>query len=488
MKKSLRPTSVLQLALMAFALVGLPLGIALVTATLAMDRLASQSRESVLQAARAIDSGRALVEELTAMERIARQFQLLGDDELFDAYLRRRDHVLQAFEALEQRPFEDEYRQLLATLKAEEQQVFKVLSTESHRSDAVSDAIGRFPALGEDARRMLAESSRAIAREVGELRDQAARAQEQLFWEALIVIPAALLMAILGTILIARPIRQIDRAIRRLGRGEFETRVQINGPRDLEELGERLDWLRLRLLDLDAQKVRFLRHVSHELKTPLTAVREGAQLLSDRVVGSLTPAQEEIAEILCKSSMQLQRRIEDLLSFNTILQGAGAAVSREPVELASLLEQVLEDQLVSIKVKELEIAASAAALIVPGNREQLRIVLDNLLSNAIKYSPRGGSIEVRMQEIAGCAAIEVHDEGPGICKEERVRVFEPFYQGSAVHDGHVKGTGLGLAITQEYVRAHGGNIEIAEVQRGTCVRVHLPLGGDTVAEEVSINT
>lgn len=482
MKKSLRPTSVLQLALIAFALVGLPLGVALVTATLAMDRLASQSRDSVLQAARAIDSGRGLVEELTAMERIARQFQLLGDEDLFDAYLGRRSLVLQAFDVMERRAFADEYRQVLTHLRAEEQRIFDVLSTTPPGSAAAADAIGQFPMLGEDARLLLAESSRAIAREVGELRDQTERAQRRLFWEALIVIPAALLMAILGTILIARPIRQIDRAIRRLGRGEFEAPVQIQGPRDLEELGERLDWLRLRLLDLDAQKVRFLRHVSHELKTPLTAIREGTQLLSDGVVGSLTPAQDEIADILCNSSIQLQRRIEDLLSFNTILQGAEPPVSREPVNLASLLDQVLQEQVVSIRAKALEIDASPTAPVVPGNREQLRIMLDNLVSNAIKYSPPGGRIEVRMREIADCAAIEVHDEGPGICKEERSRVFEPFYQGSAVHDGHVKGTGLGLAITQEFVRAHGGNIEIAEVQRGTCVRVQLPLHGDTIAE------
>src|SRR5690606_16886088 len=127
--------------------------------------------------------------------------------------------------------------------------------------------------------------------EVENMRRQAAATQRRLSWQALAVIPAALVLAIFGTLLIARPVRQIDRAIRRLGRGQFDDPVYVHGPRDLEELGDRLDWLRLRLLDLDAQKVRFLRHVSHELKTPLTAIREGAQLLSDQVAGQLTPAQ-----------------------------------------------------------------------------------------------------------------------------------------------------------------------------------------------------
>jgi two-component system, NtrC family, sensor histidine kinase GlrK len=483
MKKSLRPTSVLQLALIAFALVGVPLVIALLTATLAVDRLASQSRESVLQAAHIIDSGRALVEELTAMERNARQFQLLGDDEFFDAYLRRRENFLGAAQALGRHPFPAEYHEALAALEAEERDVLAVLASEPPGSEASMDAVSRFPALGDAARRILADSGRAIGREAGEMRQQAAELQRRLFLQTLAVIPAALILAILGTVLITRPIRQMNRAIRRLGSGHFEDPVEVRGPRDLEEVGERLEWLRLRLLDLDAQKVRFLRHVSHELKTPLTAIREGAQLLSDQVAGELTPAQEEIAGILCKSSVQLQRRIEDLLSFNTIVHGLGAPVSHEPLDVGLLLNQVLEDQMVSIRAKQLHIETDAVELTIAGEREQLRIVLDNLLSNAIKYSPAGGRIRIGLRERNGLAVIEVQDEGPGISPEERAKVFEPFYQGSAIHNGHVKGTGLGLSITQEYVRAHRGSIEIADVQRGACLRVCLPLVAGPGAEE-----
>ena len=486
MKKSFRPTSVLQLALIAFALVGVPLIVALVTATFAVDRLATESQQSIRQAARIIDSGRALVEELTAMERSARQFQLLGDAELLDGYRSRRENYLRAVATLALHEFSDEYRRTLAELRAQEQAVFAALSSEAASSPETADAVAQFPAMGNAARRILADSSRAIGQEVENMRRRAAATQRQLSWQALAVIPAALVLAVFGTLLIARPVRQIDRAIRRLGSGQFDDPVQIRGPRDLEELGERLDWLRLRLLDLDAQKIRFLRHVSHELKTPLTAIREGAQLLSDQVTGKLTPAQEEIAAILCKSSMELQRHIEALLNFNTIVQGLDKPVTPEPVDVGPLLEQVLQDQVVSIKAKGLSIEADPSALTVPGNREQLRVVLDNLLSNAIKYSPAGGRIQVRLRQQDHQAVIEVHDEGPGIDSEERVKVFQPFYQGSAVHNGHVKGTGLGLAISHEYVRAHRGSIEVAEARQGACLRVHLPLAGGSEAEEAAI--
>jgi two-component system, NtrC family, sensor histidine kinase GlrK len=485
MKKSLRPTSVLQLVLIAFALVGVPLIIALVTATVAVDRLALQSRESVRKTAQVIDAGRALVEDITVMERIALQYQLLGDPDLFESYLRRRAQYLRTVETLMRPEISAAYEQALATLVAAESEIHAVLSSRRPDAPEVRAAMAEFPVLVEDARRILADSSHAIGREVGELRRQADETQRRLFWQALAVIPAAFVLAILGILLIARPIRQVEHAIRRLGSGHFETPVNVEGPRDLEELGERLEWLRQRLLELDAQKVRFLRHISHELKTPLTAIREGAQLLSDEVPGRLTPAQQEIAGILCHNSMQLQRRIEDLLGFDTIVRGLGGPASHEPVEVRPLLDQVLNDQVVSIKAKRLEIAADAEPLVIPGDREQLRIVLDNLLSNAIKYSPAGGRVHVHMRRRNGHALIEVRDEGPGIRPEERAKVFQPFYQGSAMHDGHVKGTGLGLSITQEYVRSHHGNIEIADIERGACLRVTLPLADERGATEAS---
>lgn len=475
MRQSLRPTSVLQLAMVAYALVSVPLIAALITATLAVDRLVTQSQQSVREAVQNIDAGRALVEELTAMERNARQFQLLGDEELFAGYLRRRENFRNALLILRNHEFPDPHLAALQSLNVREQEIFAVLSVHARDSAEVAGAIDRFPALGESARAILEASSVAISREIEQMREEAATAQRQLLLQAMAVIPAALILAVLGTLLIARPVRQIDRAIRQLGGGQFDAPIQVRGPRDLEELGERLNWLRQRLLDLDAQKIRFLRDISHELKTPLTTIREGAQLLTEEVAGPLAPAQREIVDIMCKGSVQLQKRIEDLLSFNTIVQGLGAPVRREPLELGQIMEQVTEAHDAPIAVKHLVVDKDVPEVTVAGDREQLRIVLDNLMSNAIKYSPPGGRVQIRLMRQEGHAVIEIHDEGPGISPEDKDRIFEPFYQGSARYDGHVKGTGLGLAIAHEYVRAHLGSIEVADAPSGACLRVRLPL-------------
>ena len=152
----------------------------------------------------------------------------------------------------------------------------------------------------------------------------------------------ALALAILFAVLIARPIRQLDQAIRRMGTADFGHRIEVNGPQDLRYLGQRLEWLRSRLSDLEAQQNRFLRHVSHELKTPLTAVREGAELLRDDVGGKLSPEQRDIVRIVRDNTLSLQKLIEDLLKYHQARAAEPATLG--PVPVADVVRRVLREQ------------------------------------------------------------------------------------------------------------------------------------------------
>ena len=111
--------------------------------------------------------------------------------------------------------------------------------------------------------------------------------------------------------------------------------------------------------------------------------------------------------------------------------------------------------------------------VMQADPERLRVVLDNLLSNAFKYSPAGGEVTVIARKQDGQAVIEVLDEGPGVAPEERERIFEPFYRGSADAYGKVQGTGLGLSISRDHILAMGGTIAVG-VGRGQFT-VTLPL-------------
>jgi two-component system sensor histidine kinase GlrK len=473
--KLFRPKSIVRLTLTGFALVALPLIVALVIATVSVDRLVSHGQEALLQSVLVTQGSQSLVEAIKAMERNARQYQVLGDKVLFDVYAENHSRLLDVVRTLESLEISGIQRGLLKELRVVEDEIHTALVTYPHDAPEVADSLPAFIDLGQMGQQILIDSQELISNGVELMQVESETVKRTLVVQAVALVPAALLLTIIFAFLISRPIKQIDRAIRRLGDGVFTESANISGSRDLEQLGERLDWLRDRLLGLEQEKTRFLQHISHELKTPLTAIREGSDLLREGIVGELDDQQQEIAGILHENSLKLQKLIEDLLNFS-ILQSRTAALVRSRVELQPLIEEVLESHKLAMLSRQLQPETFLQPVSLTGDREKIRVLVDNLVSNAIKYSPDGSSLKVQLSLDRAYAYIEVTDAGPGIPEQERERVFEAFYQGKPADHGPVRGTGLGLSIAREYARAHGGEISVVKSkQQGTCMQVVLPL-------------
>jgi len=468
------PRSFLKLLLIGFTLVALPLIFALINNAVSVDQLANRSQRAVYQAVQATQSSRRVSELLNAMERTARQIVILGDQFLLDAYEIARKDLAQTARQFASLPFDVEQRAALEQILRGEAEIYAVLSNPGAKPAQLREVIENFGELGAHARTITTRSSALIDREVEAMRETADRAQRLTYWQLLALVPVAIFLVIGFSLLIARPISQIDAAIRHLGRGQFAAPVSVSGPQDLEQLGERLEWMRRELLDIEEQKNRFLRQVSHELKTPLTALREGAELLSEEAVGKLTPEQREIAEILRHNSVELQKLIEDLLSFGAS-QFRKVTVDLEPVDVRQVIERVAADQRLAMKARRVSLECSVADVMLSADSEKLRVVIDNLLSNAVKFSPEGGAVSIAARLHAGSLQLDVIDQGPGIAPVERERIFEPFYQGRASSAGPVRGTGIGLSVVKEYVFAHGGSVEVLDAPRGAHFRVRLPL-------------
>jgi two-component system sensor histidine kinase GlrK len=276
----------------------------------------------------------------------------------------------------------------------------------------------------------------------------------------------ALSIALALTRYIARPISEIDAAIRQLGGADFSKAIAVRGPEDLRYLGRRLDWLRRRLDEFETQKNRFLRHVSHELKTPLTAIREGAELLNDKVAGPLAPTQVQVVSIMRDNSVKLQRLIEELLDYQRALHAA-ASLEVRPIMLDELVRDAARSHELAAQEKGLKLTIDAQSVTLEADPQKLRSIVDNLISNAVKFTPPGGTIEVRARALAGEAVIEVKDTGPGVPPEERESIFNLFFRGRTKADGgRVKSSGLGLAIARELVEAHGGQIAVVPAKTG----------------------
>jgi two-component system sensor histidine kinase GlrK len=313
-----------------------------------------------------------------------------------------------------------------------------------------------------------------IDREVESMRRTGQRAQRILWLQLAATIPLGILLAVGVTLLIARPVRQLDQAIRRLGAGEFDGDIHVGGPADLKYLGSRLEWLRQRLIELEQQKRLFLRHVSHELKTPLTALREGSELLAEGTAGPLSAGQREIVGILQQKSVHLQRLIEDLLKYQRTEENVGR-LELSSVRFDRVVVQVLGDHRLAAQARGIRAELRLDHVMLRADEDKLHAVVANLVSNAIKYSPDGGMISLALRREGEQVVFDVKDAGPGIPPEDRDRIFDWFYQGESAPHGRVQGSGLGLAIAKEFVVAHGGRIEVLdEGAGGAHFRVTLP--------------
>lgn len=471
----LRPKSFLSLVLIGFAMVALPFNLAMINAEFFLDRLARRGSQAVYRSVTVIQESRNLVEQLLALERRVRQYQVLKAGELLAGIEEKHKEFKESAEHLGTLPLRPDQLRNLRRLTEGERRLFDKLRSNGHDLSGDQAVLEGFDELDQLARSLYDQSQELIVQEVDALRASTTRARRMLLWLAVFLLPVTGLFALFFAQRITKPIGQINRGITRLGEGDFTSSIAVGGPDDLRFLGTRLDWLRQRLDAADREKSKFVSHVSHELKTPLASIREGTELLVEEEVGPLNEQQREIAWILRKNGMHLHKLIDNLLGFSS-MQAKISPFRGSKVELSRLIKGVVDAQRPAILKKNLQLSLDITELQLFGDRERLRNIVDNLLSNAVKYTPIGGSIQLTLCRQGGNALLEVSDSGPGIPQNERLEIFKPFYQGSAPLVGPVQGTGIGLSIVQEYVRDHGARIEVLDGPLGgACFRVWLPL-------------
>lgn len=467
-----RAKSFFRLVVTALVVVAMPLAIVLVDSEVLMSRLAGHSASSVYRSVSAGQLGQELAGQFVDLERLVRQYQVLDDDRLPAAaqgLIREIDHNLTEIAAL--LPGAG-----IAAVITEARQVESGIAARLARHEAIAldPTFGRLHALG---RRLHDAAVKLSYDEAAALRDEAARARLRLLGLAAVMVAVTLGLVVYFSRLISRPIKEFDAAINRLGQGDFVSPVTVTGPQDLVFLGRRLEWLREKLAAFEKNKSKFAAHVSHELKTPLASIREGAELLADEVPGPLNGPQREIVGILNKNCAQLQALIENLIGF-TMAEARKAGLHPDAVDVARVVEDVVAAHTPLTLKNEVTVVVAVDEVVVEADRELLRAIVNNLYSNAVKYVPPGGRIEVSAKGDSGELVLDVIDTGPGVGRDEEEAIFQPFFQGRATCRTSIKGTGLGLAMAREYARAHGGSLELVREQvegSGAHFRVRLPL-------------
>ena len=461
-----------QLLLAAFLLIAVLLSGTSVHALLTLERLAAHSRESARNAVQLTENAQRLAERTVAMERAARQFLVLDDPAFRKRYVEAWQDGQAALSALAS-ALPDAPPAEFAAWTEESEAAWSVLQTpKSHRKSmqpVLEQAFSRLPVINEQ---LTQESKRETDRRNNALLAELERQRNMLTVLVAGTVVLAVLLAFGFGVWLSRPLRRIEAAIGHLGENRFDHAIEVHGPADLRQLGAQLDWLRRRLADLESDKARFLRHISHELKTPLAALYEGVALLQDEVAGELSDTQREIARILHQNTVALQTQIEDLLRYNAATFDA-QHLKRQPLDVRALLQQVIDSQRLQWQARRLRVETEGTAGTIAADADKLSVVLGNLLSNAVRFSPDGGTIRFALSEQAGRLRIDCIDEGSGVAPADAERVFEPFYQGERQPPGARRGSGIGLSIVREYIEAHGGTVQLLPNDGGAHFRIEL---------------
>ncbi len=483
-----RPRSLNELILVGFGLVAAPLLLAVVWALVNLDRVAEQSERLVFTGVTAAENNRRLQENLGTLERVALQYQVLRNPESLQIMrddLATMQAQLAAMAALVE---EAGASDLSGSIGRGTRAVVAALSAPDAADEELAAAIERFTVLERQVDQLTNILSSYVDTELSNLQETARNAQRVSAWQVAALVPGTIILVLIFTFLVARPIRQIDGAISQLGRSGFSKPIEVKGPTDLERLGRQLDWLRVRLLELAQEKNKFLRHMSHELKTPLANIREGTELLLDGSVGDLEGPQREVTDILRVNGLKLQQLIENLLSFSA-WQTKSEILTLTDFPLRAQVTSVAKAQRLALKAAHIQLKLEVDDIIVNADQDKIRTVIDNLLSNAIKFTPKGGLITIRANRTPTSFVIEFGDTGPGIPADEGPRIFDAFFQGRREQSGQVGGTGIGLSVVLECIQAHDGSVELVDSDEftGAHFRIHIPQDRDVAQQKLAAN-
>lgn len=454
--------------LLGFMLVVLLLGGVAIQSWLVVERVVDQTRQSSDQGIQLTAAIQELGERTVDIERSARQYLVLDNPvfrQRFDEHLAQSLAVVDRLDGMATEP--------LPPLLGGWRMVAEALRSGLEQHIPQAEIIPLLARLAELNGLLKQAGQRWIEEQNRRGLDQMEAARLKLGGRIALALLGALLVALAMGWWLVRPVRHLEQAIVRLGGSRFDDPITVGGPADLRQLGKRLDWLRQRLAELEADRERALRHVSHELKTPLTALKEGVALLREEVPGPLGEGQREVVDILQHNVRALQEQIESLLTLNAAAFDA-RRLQLAPVRLKKLLAGVVQRRELHSQARQLNVVVEAPDLMPMLDAEKMSVILDNLLSNAIDFSPECGEVRLSASLVDGLWRFECQDQGPGVAEEDRQRIFDPFVQGQRLAPAPRQGSGVGLSIVRELVRAMGGRVYLVPQERGAHFCVELP--------------
>ena len=310
---------------------------------------------------------------------------------------------------------------------------------------------------------------------VTELRQAIVTMEQRLLTVFTAVAGAAIVAALIFSFTLTRPVKALTSTIRRMGKGDLSARAHIRTSGELKELADSYNTMAEKIENFDRSRSQFVSNASHELKTPLTAMKLLLECLIEQP-GMPDEMRMEFMQDMNHEIDRLSGIITDLLTL-TQMDSRDDALHVEELDLSRLTEETLHPlSPVADKAGLTIVSAIAPGVRLNGDATKLASVIYNLTDNAIKYTPEGGEVRVSLSGKGKTVTLTVTDNGIGIPPEEQAHIFDRFYRVDKARSRATGGTGLGLSIVRQMVQLHGGQITLAsEPGRGSTFTVTLPV-------------
>lgn len=285
-----------------------------------------------------------------------------------------------------------------------------------------------------------------------------------------IALAAGLLAAVLLAATLARPLRQLTDAARRIERGDLDVRVAPAGAPETAALARAFNRLAETLEQEEQIRRAAAADIAHELRTPLAGIVSRIEAAQDGVL----PDEQHNLEAMHTEALRLAQLVQDMGKL-TDAEQPGLTVAKQDVDLAALVAQRAGAYQEFLAAKNIQLEQHIAPAHAWGDPSRIAQILENLLSNALRYTNPGGKITVSVTKRDGEATIEIADTGIGIRGEDLPHIFERFWRAEQSRARKTGGAGIGLAIVRELVRAHDGRIDVhSHPGQGSRFTVTLP--------------
>jgi two-component system, NtrC family, sensor histidine kinase GlrK len=448
-----RPNLISQFV-MSMLLSLLPLSLVVIVFLNALNKQLAVTQQIVSNNYQVTKSFNILKQELNSLERATRQNWVLKSKSLDSLIVDKWQSSLHSIDELMQTASSEQYQRqwqrLTTTLQLAYTQLVKEKQQQAEIFLPISELLAEITLWLRDKNEL----------QITNNQHEIAQLQGAFINWLVALIPLTLLVG--GGFLwrISGRLKSLTAVIDQLGQGNWQQKIAVQGSAELVELGNKLQWVQAQLHLLEQQKDTFLRHVTHELKTPLASMVEGTELLKDEIVGPITTEQQAVLGLISQSMVRLRTMIDSLLSYNAIRSSKNSVLEVNFDHMINKINSHFEHRLTARKQRLVWHNGVAKPLALSG--ELIEMILVQLISNGLKFSQQGQAVSIVLALQHKQLIITISDEGCGIKEHEKAHIFSAFYQGKHTKDVTLQGSGLGLTIVKESVEQLHGQLVIEQ--------------------------